>query len=306
MKPSSASRAWIGVLVVALVITGCAVGGSGTQPPAAAGRGHTLTVAGFNFGESSILANIYGRALKQHGYATVYKLNLGNREVVEPALERGGVDLYPGYAASELEFVNGGKNEASSDVNATVAKLNGYLSTRGARALQPSLAVNTNGFAVTRATADRYHLKRISDLLPVVGGMTLGGPPECPSRPFCQSGLQKTYGLSFKGFLPLDAGGPLSIAALEKGDVDVTLIFTTNGSIAAKDFVVLEDDRHLQNADNVVPVIRSQAASDDVVSLLDGISSKLTTQALIDLNQSSQIDHEDPDVLAQRWLSNHG
>ena len=173
-------------------------------------------------------------------------------------------------------------------------------------ALQPSPAVNTNGFAVTRATADRYHLKRVSDLLPVSGSLTLGGPPECPSRPFCQAGLQKTYGLAFKGFVPLDAGGPLSKAALEKGDVDVALIFTSDGVIAAKDFVVLEDDRHLQNADNVVPVIRSSVASDDVVSLLNGISSKLTTQALIELNQSSQLDREDPDVLAQRWLSSHG
>src|SRR5262245_35498225 len=152
-----------------------------------------------------------------------------------------------------------------------MSKLNGYLSTRGVRALQPSLAVNTNGFAVTRATADRLHLKRTSDLLPVAAGMTLGGPPECPARPFCQPGLQKTYGLTFKGFKALDAGGPLSIAALEKGDVDVALIFTSDGVIAAKDLVVLEDDKHLQNADNVVPIIRSSAASEDIMSLLNEI-----------------------------------
>ena len=139
-----------------------------------------------------------------------------------------------------------------------------------------------------------------------VGQPDTGRPSRVPSRPFCQAGLQKTYGLAFKGFVPLDAGGPLSKAALEKGDVDVALIFTSDGVIAAKDFVVLEDDRHLQNADNVVPVIRSSVASDDVVSLLNGISSKLTTQALIELNQSSQLDREDPDVLAQRWLSSHG
>lgn len=136
--------------------------------------------------------------------------------------------------------------------------------------------------------------------------MTLGGPPECPSRPFCQQGLQKTYGLTFKSFKSLDAGGPLSKAALEKGDVDVALIFTSDGVIAAKDFVVLEDDKHLQNADNVVPLIRSSVAGNDVVSLLNDISSKLTTQALIGLNSSAQLDREDPDVLAQRWLSSNG
>ena len=305
MKALHAFRVWAGLMALALVVAGCAQSTAGTQQ-AAGVHGRALTIAGFNFAESSILANIYGIALKRHGYATSYKLNLGNREVVEPSLEKGAVDFYPGYAASELEFINGGKGEASSDLNATLTKLNSYLSTKGLRALQPSPAVNTNGFAVTRATADRYHLKRVSDLLSVAAGMTLGGPPECPSRPFCQAGLQKIYGLTFKGFVPLDAGGPLSKAALEKGDVDVTLIFTSDGVIAAKDFVILEDDKHLQNADNVVPVIRSSVAGDDVVSLLNDVSSKLTTQALIDLNQSSQLDRDDPDVLAQRWLSNHG
>lgn len=295
-----------GTLALAILVAGCTIGTAGTQQPAAGARAPTLTVAGFNFAESSILANIYARALKQRGYTITYRLNLGNREVVEPALEKGAVDLYPGYAATELEFVNGGKGEASSDVSATMSKLNSYLSTRGVRALQPSLAVNTNGFAVTRATADRFHLKRTSDLLPVAAGMTLGGPPECPSRPFCQPGLQKTYGLTFKSFKALDAGGPISKVALEKGEVDVALIFTSDGVIAAKDFVVLEDDKHLQNADNVVPIIRSSVASDDIVSLLNEISSKLTTGALIELNKASQLDRQNPDVLAQQWLSSHG
>jgi len=306
MKELPAYPIRAGAIALAIMLAACASGTASKSQQSSGERSRTLTIAGFNFGESSILANIYGRALKQHGYVTPYKLNLGNREAVEPAVEKGAVDLYPGYAASELEFINGGKGEASSDVSGTVTKLNSYLSTRGLRALKPAPAVNTNGFAVTRATADRFHLKKISDLIPVASGMTLGGPPECPSRPFCQAGLQKTYGLNFKGFTPLDAGGPLSKAALEKGDVDLALIFTSDGVIAAKDFVVLEDDRHLQNADNVIPIIRASAASEDVVSLLSDISSKLTTQALIELNQSLQLDHQDPDILAQQWLSSHG
>src|SRR5215467_9684060 len=143
-----------GAIVLAIMLAACASGTASKSQQSAGSQSRTLTVAGFNFAESSILANIYGRALKQHGYATSYKLNLGNREAVEPALEKGAVDLYPGYAASELEFINGGKGEASSDVNATLTKLNGYLSPRGLQALRPSQAVNTNGFAVTRATAD--------------------------------------------------------------------------------------------------------------------------------------------------------
>jgi osmoprotectant transport system substrate-binding protein len=295
----------IGALLLAVLAAGCGLSGT-TTPPATVSNGHTLTVASFNFGESSILANIYGRALKHAGYSIVYKLNLGNREAVEPAMERRAVDLYPGYAASELEFVDGGRGEASSDVNATLSKLNGYLAPRGLRALQPAPAVNTNGFAVTRATANRYNLRRISDLQPVAGTLTLGGPPECPSRPYCQLGLQRTYGLNFKGFRALDAAGPLTVAALEKGDVDVALIFTSDGTIAAKDLVVLQDDKHLQNADNVVPIVRSSPLDNRAVSVLDSVSDRLTTDALIQLNLSAQLDRTDPDVLAQQWLAANG
>ena len=305
MKLRFGQRIGIGALVLVVLAAGCGLGETATQR-ATGPHGHTLTVAGFNFGESSILANIYGRALKHSSYSIVYKLNLGNREAVEPAMERGAVDLYPGYAASELEFVDGGRGEATSDVSATLTRLNGYLGPRGLRALQPAPAVNANGFAVTRATANRYNLRRISDLLPVASALTLGGPQECPSRPYCQLGLQRTYGLTFRGFRALDAGGPLTDAALEKGDVDVALIFTSDGTIAAKDLVVLQDDKHLQNADNVVPIVRSSALDDRAASVLDKVSDRLTTDALIQLNLSAQLDRTDPDVLAQQWLLANG
>jgi osmoprotectant transport system substrate-binding protein len=123
-----------------------------------------ITVAGFNFSESSILAQIYGQALRIIGYDVSYKLNLGNREVVEPALEKGDIDLYPGYAATELEFINKGKGEATSDPAATVKLLNGYLQPKGLIALDPSPAQDQNAFAVTKATADKYKLVSLSDL----------------------------------------------------------------------------------------------------------------------------------------------
>ena len=141
---------------------------------------------------------------------------------------------------------------------------------------------------------------------PVASQMTLGGPPECPKRPFCQAGLEKTYGIKFKAFKALDAGGPLSKNALKRGDVDIALIFSSDGAIKANDFVVLQDDKHLQNADNVVPVIRTQAASDEVTSTLNSISSKLSTADLVDMNKKADIDKQDPDQLASTWLKGHG
>jgi osmoprotectant transport system substrate-binding protein len=141
---------------------------------------------------------------------------------------------------------------------------------------------------------------------PVAGQLTLGGPPECPTRPFCQAGLEKTYGIKFKAFKALDAGGPLSKSALKRGDVDIALIFSSDGAIKANDFVVLQDDKHLQNADNVVPVIRTQAANEEVTSTLNGISTKLKTNDLVDLNKKADIDKQDPDQLASSWLKDHG
>jgi osmoprotectant transport system substrate-binding protein len=135
--------------------------------------------------------------------------------------------------------------------------------------------------------------------------MTLGGPPECPTRPFCEAGLTKVYGLHFKAFKALDAGGPLTKAALDRGDIDLGLIFSSDSAYSTGKYVQLQDDKHLQNADNVVPLIRTNKASDDVTSLLNDIDSKLTTNDLIALNKKSDVDKQDPDVIAAGWLKDH-
>ncbi len=291
------------VLGLALLISAC---GQGTQPAASPVEKGSITVASFNFPESLTLANIYAKALEAQGYKVSLRANLGRREVVEPALEKGEIDLYPGYAATELEFLNKGKGEATSDAQATVVKLRTYLEPKGIKVLEPASAVDENVFAVTRATATRLNLKKISDLVPVANQLTLGGPPECPNRPFCAKGLERVYSIKFKAFKPLDTGGPITKTALERGDIDVALLFSSDGSITAKGFVVLDDDKHLQNADNVVPVIRASAAKDDAVKLLNRISAKLTTEGLIGLNKRTDIDKEDPDAVAKKWLQDNG
>jgi osmoprotectant transport system substrate-binding protein len=140
---------------------------------------------------------------------------------------------------------------------------------------------------------------------PIASQMTLGGPPECPTRPFCEAGLTKTYGLHFKAFKALDAGGPLTKAALDRGDIDIGLVFSSDSAYSTGKYVQLEDDKHLQNADNVVPLIRTAKAADDVNSLLNDIDGKLTTNDLISLNKSSDIDKQDPDAIAKKWLGDH-
>jgi osmoprotectant transport system substrate-binding protein len=292
------------VLGLALVAAGC--GDDDEESTSGGAQAETLTIGGFNFSESTILASIYEGALKSEGMDITVRPNLGSREIVAPALERGEIDLYPGYAATELEFYNQGAGEATPDAQATVDKLRLRLTARNITALEPSRAINANAFAVTKATAEKYSLKKLSDLAPVAGELRLGGPPECPTRPFCAAGLEKTYGIVFREFRALDSGGPLSKTALEKGDVDVALIFSSDGAIPDKGFVVLEDDKKLQNADNVVPIIRTGAATEQVRQVLNRVSAALTTEDLVDLNKRADVDKEDPETLAQDWLRKHG
>jgi osmoprotectant transport system substrate-binding protein len=283
------------------VATACGSTGSGT-PTASKG---TLTVAGFNFPESSILAEIYGQALAHDGYTINYKLLLGTREVVAPALESGQIDLYPGYAATDLEFYNKSAGEANGDPVATTAKLNSHLQPLGLTALTPSPAVDQNAFAVTSATQKKYNLTTLSDLAPIGGQLTLGAGPECPTRPYCQIGLKTTYGINFKAFKPLDTDGPLTRAAFKNGSIDVGLVFSSDGDLNSLGLVVLQDDKHLENADNVLPVMRTAAASAEVTTVLNAIDAKLTTADLLTMNSQVSIQHQDADAVATAWLQQH-
>jgi osmoprotectant transport system substrate-binding protein len=292
--------------ILGLSLIGSACGSSGGGSPASSsGNKGTITVAGFNFPESNILANVYGGALHGIGYTVNYKPSLGAREVVAPALARGDIDMYIGYAATDLEFYNGAKGEATPDAAQTVAKLNTYLEAKNLKALTAAPAIDTNAFAVLKSGKYGKNTK-LSDLTSVASQMTLGGPPECPQRPFCQLGLQKTYGLNFKGFKPLDSGGPLTKTALDQGDIDIGLIFSSDSAFSTGKYVQLQDDKHLQNADNVVPIGRSKVFTSEVTTLLDKVSAKLTTDALIQMNKSSDVDKEDPGQIATDWLKKNG
>src|SRR5437879_3573237 len=221
------------MVALALVTTSC---GSTGGPSSSASPKGTITIASFNFSESIILAHVYGGALKNKGYTIVYRDKLGNREIVEPALENGQIDLYAGYAATDLNFIDkrqGAALEAGTDAAANVQKINARLASKGVKALDPSPAVDQNAFAVTKAEADQYHLTKLSDLTPAIASQwTLGGPPECPQRPFCQLGLEQTYGLKFKAFKPLDTGRPATFDALKQRSLNVGLVLRSGRGIA--------------------------------------------------------------------------
>lgn len=294
---------WLLGALVAFALAAAACGG--TPAPSSSGNKGNITVAGFNFPESSILAELYAQALEHDGYTVTRKLRLGTREVVAPAIKSGQIDLYPGYAATDLEYYNSGAGEATGDVTATTQKLNARLQPLGLEALTPSAAVDQNAFAVTKATADKYNLTKLSDLAAVGDQLVLGAGPECPTRPFCQPGLEKTYGIHFKAFKALDTDGPLTRAAFANNTIQVGLVFSSDSDLNKLGLVVLQDDKHLENADNVVPIIRTKVATDDVKNVLNKISASLTTTELVTMNGQVELNHQDADAVARAFLQQH-
>ena len=278
--------------------------------PGANAAANTVTVGSFDFAESELLAELYSQALEGGGFTVRRSFNLGPREFVAPALARGLVDLVPEYAGTALQFVSLGRAEPAADPGATREALARALEDTGVgvTALEPAPAQDANTFVVTRATAERLGLQRLSDLAGAGADLTLGGPPECASRPLCAVGLDRVYGARFKEVVALDAGGPLTLQALRAGAIDVALLFTTDPAVGDQTLVQLADDRALQPAENVVPLVRTEVVDRGgtrLVGLVDAVSQRLTTDKLRSLNQLVAGGSGVPSVAAT-WLAAEG
>jgi osmoprotectant transport system substrate-binding protein len=298
------------VAVLVLLVTACAPRGPDRDREAEGQpRPGAVTVASFNFSESVLLAELYAQALEGAGIRVRREMQIGSREDVEPALEQGLVDVVPEYLGTAVAFLDPSSVGEVLDADAAHQRLSQLFAARGVRVLRHAPAENQNGFVVTPATAQRYGLRAVSDLAPVAPNLAFGGPPECPERPFCLLGLQKTYGLRFRTFLSLDSGGRQTRTALEEGEVDVGLLFTTDGHLARGDFVLLDDDRGLQPPENVVPVVRQEVVDRfgaRLVERLEAVSAQLTTAELSGLNRRVDIDGMAPGTVAADWLRAHG
>ena len=296
--PRSATLAT--VLAFALAAVAC-----GSSNSTGGGSKGTITIGGFKFSEGSVLAELYGQALQHDGFTVNFKLNLGSREVVAPAIQSKQIDVYIGYAATDLEYYNKSAGEANGDVAATTAKLNGHLQSLNLVALTPSSAVDQNAFAMTKANSQKYNATKLSDLAPIGNQLVLGAGPECPQRPFCQPGLQNTYGIHFKDFKALDTDGPLTRAAFANGSIQVGLVFSSDADLNSLGLTVLQDDKHLEAADNVVPIARTAVANDEFKKVMNAVSAGLTTDELVQLNSQVELQHQDADVATKAYLSQH-
>jgi osmoprotectant transport system substrate-binding protein len=310
MRMPLIARSAAALASVALVLTAC---GGGNNNPLSSGSGpasgsaapaSTIVVGSANFTESQILAEIYAQALTAKGVTVEKRLNIGSRETYIPGLQDGSIDLIPEYSGVLLQYFNSGAEQTEPDAVYAALKdtLPGNL-----EVLDKSAAEDKDAVVVSRDTATRLNVKSIEDLAPQCGQIVFGGPPEFQKRPDGIPGLQKTYNCTFKEFRSLDAGGPLTVAALKNGDVQAADLFTTQSAIPANDFVVLDDPKNNFAAQNVLPLINKEKANDTVRTTLNAVSAKLTTQGLQALNTEADSDTKpSPETVAKNWLSQNG
>jgi osmoprotectant transport system substrate-binding protein len=310
MKPRTLLGAACTGLTLALAACTFSSGAAPSVAGSPAGRhGMVITVGSFNFSESVLLAEIYGQALAAARFPVRVLPNLGPREVVDTALMDGLLQLVPEYAGSALGFFSLGRLSATGNAGAANTALAGSVAGRGLVAARPAPAQDANAIVVTAATAARYGLRSVADLARVAPGLVFGGPPECPGRAYCLPGLQRVYGLRFKKFTPLDAGGPLTLQALQAGYIGAALLFTTDPRIPARHLVMLADDRGLQPAENITPLVRQEAIArygPRLLTTLNTVSARLDTGTLRALDARVEIAGQNPRLVAGSWLRAHG
>jgi osmoprotectant transport system substrate-binding protein len=294
------------VLSASFGLVGCGAFGLGStgQTPTRSGDTIVVGVSG-DFAENQLVAEMYAQVLEHAGYSVQRELDLHSRESSQNALESGRIDLKPEYLSSLLLFVDPGA-QASEDPAEIADQLGGLLRSRGVTLLTPSPAQDTNQFVASAGTAERFNLTTMSSLAAVADQLTIGAPPECAQRAFCLPGLKRVYGIVFNDFQPLDVGGPQTIAALQDDDVQIGLMFSTDPRISDNGFVPLVDDRHLQDAENITPVIRSDKLNGEIRGLLDAVSARLSNDMLTDLVGQVVIDGEEIPTVAGRFLTANG
>jgi osmoprotectant transport system substrate-binding protein len=291
-------------------------GGTTVEPtPSETGMapGGELTVGGASFTEMLIMQEIYAAVLTDAGY-TVEVISVENREVYAPSLESGDIDVVPDYAATFTEYYNIQDNGpdaepvASGAIGETLRAFRELAEPHGLAVLDAAAAANQNAFFVTQAFAEENGLATLSDLAALGQPLVLAATVECPERPFCEIGLEETYGLEITEVLPLGYGSLETKQAVISGEAQLGLSGTTDGTLAAEGLVVLEDDAALQLADNLTPVVNAETLAEhpDIEDLLDAVSAALSTEILAELNKRVDVDREQPADVAMSFLEDAG
>ncbi|MEU9114632.1 ABC transporter substrate-binding protein [Streptomyces sp. NPDC048483] len=309
------ARAAVVTIAAAAVLVGCAGGPSlenRSAITASPGDSRHLSIGSAGFTESELLAQMYAALLGHAGYRTDL-LTVGNRELYEPALESGQIDVVPEYAATLADWLNAKDNGpkaapvASPDVGATMAALRKLAAPRGLTALPAGRAVDRNAFAVSASYARKHGLKTLSDLGRAKLPVRLAAGDECVQRPFCAPGLRKTYGITITAVDPKGVGTTPAKQAVQNGQDQMVLTTSTDATLDQFGLVLLADDKKLQNADNVIPLVnRSRAGSARATAALNRLNKVLTTAELARLNEQVDSWRRLPADVARNYLVRKG
>ena len=277
---------------------------SSSNPLSGGGASDSVVVGSANFPESELLAEVYALALQDKGVKATAKLNIGSREVYYPQVVKGAITIFPEYngalLSGEVDPSSTAKTTAAVDA-ALTAKLPSNL-----EILNPAPAQDSDSVTVTAATAAKYHLKSIADLKPYASGWVFGGPSEFKTRTDGLAGLKANYGLTFKSFDPLDESGPITLAALTSGKVQAADVFTTTPQIITDHLVSLADPKFNFAAQNVIPLVYKPALTSTITSTLNAVSAKLTTAALLQMDNAVITDKDNYSTVAAGFLQAAG
>ncbi len=265
-----------------------------------AGSGASVTIGSADFPESALLGEIYAQALEAKGVTVKRQFNIGSRETYLKAIEGGEVDLLPEYTGSLLNFYD--KDAKVSQSDEVYSALEEAVPD-GLTVLAKSAAEDKNSLVVTSDTATAWSVKAIPDLAAHQAELTIAAPPEFQTRQQGLVGLKEVYNIVPKEFRPLQSQA--TVEALKNGQVKAANIFSTDPSIAANGFVVLDDPQSLFGSDNVVPLVREDKA-ESVKAALDAVSAKLDTGALADMVKQVVVDKKDTEEVAKEWLTSAG
>ena len=267
-----------------------------------------LVIGSKNFTEQKVLGEIYAQALAAAGYEVSTELNLGDEKTALKALEQGDISAYPEYTGTALlSFFGYTADKIPKDGLVAFAKAKEGFAKKDLTAEPITPFVSSNEVAVTKETADKYGLQKISDLSKVADKLTLYGSPECRQRLDCLLGLEKVYGLKFKKFVPVDIA--LRHEVLTKGQADVSIVFTTDPQNKREGFVLLDDDKGMFPPYNSTLVVRNDVlakAGPDFDKVVADVSKGLTDEVMQELNARVDLDKKTPDVVAGEYLSETG
>jgi glycine betaine/choline ABC-type transport system substrate-binding protein len=270
----------------------------------------TLTIGSKNFPEQEILGEIYAQALQAAGYKVKTDLNLGSETVALKTLKSGQISGYPEYASTALtSFFGLEPEEVPADAEGAYEKAKAEFEKEDLTAFPPTPFASANAVGTTTETAEKYDLENVSDLEGVSKELTLYGSPECRQRIDCLAGLEKLYGLEFKSFKPVDIG--LRYTVLEKGQADLSILFTTDPQLSAeKDkFVILEDDKEVFPAGNVIFVTEksvAEKAGPDFEGTIVEVQEGLTLPVMQELDARVELEKQTPKEAAAAYLKSAG